>query len=469
MFLEIVSALVISEAIAQEKERVVPESHFSMPKVCLNCHDIEEGLYRGYFENVAFKSKSVMLKTDEKNLVFKFDPEKMEVLLGDATHKPEYLREVKKGHEVSIKFEEKNGEKVATHFEIKPPAEIPPEKIIKMDELEKYLYGNAGKYYLFDSRPAPRFQEGYIPTAVNLPLFAWKKMAEAKLPKEKDALIIFYCGGLTCQLSPKSGKNAEKMGYLNYKVYHAGMPDWSKKHFALLTPQFMKETFLDKDIPHILFDVRKNSKDGFIKGAVAFDKKLIKTLPKADKKAPIMVYGDDEKETETIANEIVKSGQMNVKVIVGGMKGWMDASYPVEKGEIGSKVIYVPKLREGELPPEEFLKHAKEEGKDYLILDVRNKDEANTGMIKHAKLIPAEELEQRIAEVPTDKLIITHCATGVRAEMAYHTLKGKGIKAKFLNSEIAIDKSGKIKIPGIVTDLPAPVKKKKAKAAGGGC
>ena len=61
-----------------------------------------------------------------------------------------------------------------------------------------------------------------------------------------------------------------------------------------------------------------------------------------------------------------------------------------------------------------------------LILDVRNADEANAGMIKGAMLIPDEELASRIAELPKDKRIITHCSTGVRAEMAYHKLKQAG-------------------------------------------
>ena len=79
-----------------------------------------------------------------------------------------------------------------------------------------------------------------------------------------------------------------------------------------------------------------------------------------------------------------------------------------------------------------------------IILDVRNKDEANAGMIKGAVLIPEEELAARIAELPKDKRIIVHCSTGIRAEMAYHKLKDAGYKAGFLNAEIDIDKQGDV-------------------------
>ncbi len=65
-----------------------------------------------------------------------------------------------------------------------------------------------------------------------------------------------------------------------------------------------------------------------------------------------------------------------------------------------------------------------------LILDVRNQDEANAGMIKGALLIPDEELAARIAELPKDKRIVAHCATGIRAEMAYHKLKDAGYNVR---------------------------------------
>jgi rhodanese-related sulfurtransferase len=81
-----------------------------------------------------------------------------------------------------------------------------------------------------------------------------------------------------------------------------------------------------------------------------------------------------------------------------------------------------------------------------LILDVRNADEANAGMIKGAKLIPDEELAARMSELPKDKRIIAHCSTGVRAEMAYHKLKEAGFKVGFVYADLAIGKNGDVKL-----------------------
>jgi rhodanese-related sulfurtransferase len=67
-------------------------------------------------------------------------------------------------------------------------------------------------------------------------------------------------------------------------------------------------------------------------------------------------------------------------------------------------------------------------------------------MITGAKLVPDEEILGRLADIPKDKLIITHCSTGVRAEMAYHKLKEKGYNVKFLNANVAVEKDGKLDI-----------------------
>ncbi|MCM2324021.1 MAG: rhodanese-like domain-containing protein [Oligoflexia bacterium] len=448
-------------AAAAEEKKAVPESHFSMPKVCLNCHEPREQVYRGYFESVAFKAKAIQLKTDDATLIFKFDEEKLKVELGDKTHPAEHLREVKKGHEIEIKYEERDGEKHVVALELKPPIDLPAEKLISVAEVAKLvaLGSEKGKFLLVDSRPLPRFQEGFIPTAVNLPYPAFKKLAADRLPKDKDTFLIFYCGGVTCQMSPKSSVAAEKLGYTKIKVFHGGVPEWSKKNFTHLTAQFLKEAWIDKDVPHILIDARGPAaiKEGFIKGAVALEvakvKAASKTFPKADKKAPFIVYGATEADAAAVAKAILATGQTNVKVLVGGVAAWTAAGHALEKGEPGSKIAYVPKPRPGEIAAEEFNALAAKTPEGTVILDVRDREETKAGTIPGALLIPADEIVTRIGELPKDKLLVTYCSTGVRAEMAYHTLKERGFNAKFLNGEPTLPKKVELK-------KPSPAKKR---------
>jgi rhodanese-related sulfurtransferase len=128
--------------------------------------------------------------------------------------------------------------------------------------------------------------------------------------------------------------------------------------------------------------------------------------------------------------------------MTGGMDAWKAAGYPVETGKPSTEIVYVPKPRQGEIAIEEFKKLAAAAPADILILDVRNNEEAGSGMIKGAKCIPDEEILDRLAEIPRDKKVVTHCSTGVRAEMAYHKLKEKGYNVQFLNAKVDIDGNG---------------------------
>ncbi len=50
---------------------------------------------------------------------------------------------------------------------------------------------------IIDSRPKkPKYNKGYIPTAVSIPDSKFDQMT-AMLPENKDTLLIFYCGGPT--------------------------------------------------------------------------------------------------------------------------------------------------------------------------------------------------------------------------------------------------------------------------------
>jgi hypothetical protein len=50
---------------------------------------------------------------------------------------------------------------------------------------------------IIDSRPKrAKYDQGHIPMAVSIPDSKFDKMT-AQLPKDKNALLIFYCGGPT--------------------------------------------------------------------------------------------------------------------------------------------------------------------------------------------------------------------------------------------------------------------------------
>jgi len=431
-----------------------PAAKPRMPQVCGACHTVGPAELRGVFENVAFKSKSIQLKIDGSTEIVRFDEDNLKVVDGGQTKPGEALRDVAKGREARIEFVEKNGVKTATLISFKGPIVIAPEKLANYADIEKLVAAgpDKGKYTLIDSRPAPRFQEGAIPTAINLPYPAFDKFVN-RLPEDKAKLVVFYCSGITCTMSPKSMQRAEALGYTNAKVYREGMPEWNEKNYGVLSAAFLKEAWVDKDIPHVLLDVRPvaDAKGGFIATAVSMPAETaagaLGQLPDRKLKAPIIVYdGGTGNAAAQVAKTISGAGYPNVLVVTGGFDAWKAAGYAVATGAPATKIAYAPKPRPGEVSAADFTQLAKATPPGTLILDVRNKDEAAAGVIKGSLLVPDEDIVERMGEIPKDKRIVTHCLTGVRAEMAYHKLKDQGYNVSFLNAAIEVDGNGNFKI-----------------------
>ena len=73
---------------------------------------------------------------------------------------------------------------------------------------------------------------------------------------------------------------------------------------------------------------------------------------------------------------------------------------------------------------------------DFILLDIRAKEEYKNGSFKdpRVKNIPVDELRDRHNELPKDKEIITFCIVGVRAYIAERVLRGLGFdNVKFLD------------------------------------
>jgi len=448
-----VATALIALAVGAAAQTAAPAAKPSQPAVCNNCHKPAAGEVGGYFENVAFKSQSIQIGIDANKEIVRFDEKTLKVLDAGDAKKPEYLREARKGHEVRIAYAEKDGQKFATEIRFKGPVKVAKQDLVDYAFVKKLVDQRSGNSVLIDSRPLPRFQQGTIPGAINVPYPAWDKVV-SRLPADKSTQLVFFCQGVTCQMSPLSQRKAIALGYTNTKVYHEGVPEWQNKDYLATTPEFVKAAYVDKDIPAVILDVRskEESASGHIKGAVsilaASVKSQAKSFPDPKLQAPIIVYdGRGSADAVAAARDLIRAGQSNVQVIAGGLLGWQSAGYVIESGApAAAKVAYAPKPRPGSIAPEEFRRLAGNTPADVLILDVRNQDEANAGMIKGALLIPDEDLLARIKEVPKDRRIIAHCSTGIRAEMAYHKLKDAGYKAGFLNAEVEIAKNGTFKL-----------------------
>jgi len=189
------------QVFAQEKAAApaTPQAKPTIAKICSNCHQPEAANLRGNFDSVAYKTQSIQIKIDDATEILQFDKNTLKVanVKPDPANPSEPLREIKKGKEVRVEYTEKDGKKFATLVVAKPPIKVAPEKIMSTANVEKLVnLGEKGKYLLIDARPAPRFMEAAIPTAINIPFPAFEKMV-GKLPADKGALIVYYCAGIT--------------------------------------------------------------------------------------------------------------------------------------------------------------------------------------------------------------------------------------------------------------------------------
>ncbi len=192
------SALMLAGTATAEEKAPTAQSKPTMAKICGNCHQPQPGSLRGNFESVAYKTQSIQIRMDDAVEILRFDKASLKVANVKAENPEEPLRSIKKGKEVRVEYTEKDGKKAATLVVAKPPIKIAPEKLLSTAEMEKLvaLGPDKGKYLLIDARPAPKFMEGAIPTAINIPFPAFEKNVD-KLPKDKNALIVYYCAGVT--------------------------------------------------------------------------------------------------------------------------------------------------------------------------------------------------------------------------------------------------------------------------------
>lgn len=241
------------------------------------------------------------------------------------------------------------------------------------------------------------------------------------------------------------------MGYTNVKVFLDGMPAWKKAKKPLYSSSKYVKNMIDTDTPIVLIDVRDKDqvKDAHIKGAVSIPGSELagaKDRFPMIKKAPIVIYGADTEAGLDYFTQVRDWGYMNATVLIGGINGWQKAELPVDTGDTPIEIVYVPKPKAGSVDIASFANAADSKIADVVILDVRTDEETEAGMIAGAIAIPAEEVIDRLDEIPKEKKVLIHCSTGIRAEMAYLTMKENGYNAQFLDANIQVADNGEFEI-----------------------
>ena len=79
---------------------------------------------------------------------------------------------------------------------------------------------------LLDCNGSESYAKGHIPGAINFET-AQAALAD-KLPKEKAALVVAYCGGPKCLAYKAGAEAATQLGYTNVKHFSGGIKGWKE-------------------------------------------------------------------------------------------------------------------------------------------------------------------------------------------------------------------------------------------------
>jgi rhodanese-related sulfurtransferase len=315
----------------------------------------------------------------------------------------------------------------------------------------------AGDVMIIDARPKrAKYDKGHIPMAVSIPDSQFDKMTD-QLPADKDALLIYYCGGPKCKLSHKSAAKAEALGYQNVKVFEAGFPGWMavEGNYAAVSDTWMKQQ-IDAGADMIVVDSRpKRTKydKGHIPTAISVPdsqfEKLSEQLPE-DKSKLLVFYcgGYTCKLSHKSAAKAIEMGYTNVKVFAAGYPAWKTVAGTATAAKAAPKQIKGG-AEEGSIDIDAFKQIiAQNPGSVYLI-DVRDADEFKTGSLKTAVNIPVDDLEEKIKTLPTDRPIVFICGTGARSGESFYMVQDVRPELKnvyYLDAEMTVHKDGRFEL-----------------------
>lgn len=299
---------------------------------------------------------------------------------------------------------------------------------------------------IIDARPyKTMYIKGFIPGAVSIPDSEFDEKKDL-LPKDKSALLIFYCGGLSCKLSHKSAKKAVALGYTNVKVFAKGFPEYMKQpgaYPAIMADQVAAQIAENKTLVVDSRPQKAKYDKGHIPSAISlpfsqFDE-LKGKLPR-DLETPIIFYcgGLACNLSHKSAARAITMGYKNVSVFTHG--------YPEWKKQFGASAEIAVKAGdvEGSIDIERFKSILGTNPESIILIDVRDADEFAKGHFKTATNIPVESLEAKIKDLPSGKPVVFVCSTGARSGEGYYMTREvrPELEAYYLEATVEYKKDG---------------------------
>ncbi len=305
-----------------------------------------------------------------------------------------------------------------------------------------------GNYLLVDSRPDIKFFADHLPWAKSIP---WQEMKERlnELPANKGTKLVFYCGGVKCDLSTKAAALAVEQGYTDVAVFAGGMPAWIEAGKSpWVATGYIKMILNDPERIALLVDARPAIKynEGTLPGALnipfqEWDKR--KGMLPNDKNMQLVFFCGGLKCDLSFksADKAREMGYTDVRVYAYGWPDWQQNStraFAMVNPKEGSQAAAAPEktVNEGEISKDELLKLMAEKPAGFLLVDVRPADEFAKAHIPGAINILDEQVAKNCEQLK-GKTVVFYCNTGSRAAIAYYGAKDAGVQtSRFLNRSV---------------------------------
>lgn len=348
-----------------------------------------------------------------------------------------------------------------------------PDGYYSLGTVEKLQEAIDAGAVVIDVREPNEYAEGAIPGAINIPLRTLVANLD-QIPQDKP--VVTYCAsGFRSALA---NGILHTLGYDNVRSFPPGYGAWEAAQgetgevpaevAAAVTSDFeivsavdawlsaLPEGYLavgkidafkdaiDNTNP-LLIDVREANEyaEGHIPGAINIPlRTLTQNLDKIPADRPVFVYCASGLRAGTALTALGLLGFDNVKSFPPGWKGWSAAGEEVSTEAVEATTV-TPKEVNPEMlaAVEEFLinipegyyavgtveKMAEAIDAGAMPLDVREVSEFEQGHIAGAPNLPIRTLAQNLASIPTDKPVITYCASGHRAAISNAALHIMGL------------------------------------------
>ena len=192
-----------------------------------------------------------------------------------------------------------------------------------------------------------------------------------------------------------------------------------------------EKTLRRTGIPYEKSYTHPASHAGYYPGAVPMVMKLL-FLPDSGRILGAQVLGVDgvDKRIDVLATAV--RARMNVHDLAE-----LDLAYAPQFGSAKDALNIAGYVANNVVEGEIELFHSDEldalRAEDAFLLDVRTTGEFDQGHVDGAVNIPIDEIRNRWAELPKDKLLLVYCLTGIRSYFVCRILLQKGLRARNLS------------------------------------